>query len=167
MIYQVTANSQRVFQVKAGSGYLELDGKKLDWSVLPLVANQYSVIAGHRSRRVLISSVDAASGIVVLRLGAREYALKVEDSLQQVIRSLGLSRSALPKSREILAPMPGLVLKILVKTGQQLQAGDPVLILEAMKMENLYKSPGPGTVKNIRVTEGSAVEKGSVLVILE
>jgi biotin carboxyl carrier protein len=63
--------------------------------------------------------------------------------------------------------MPGMVLRVLVTPGQALAQGDPVLVLEAMKMENVFKAPGEVTVKEVRVRENSAVEKGQVLIIFE
>jgi biotin carboxyl carrier protein len=66
--------------------------------------------------------------------------------------------------KEIKAPMPGLVLKLLVKEGDTVKKNDPVLILEAMKMENVIKSPGDATVSKIHAQEKTAVEKGQLLV---
>lgn len=66
----------------------------------------------------------------------------------------------------IKAPMPGLVLKIMISENQDINEGDSVLILEAMKMENVIKSPGTGKVKIIKVKERDAVEKNEVLVEL-
>ncbi|MFN5942184.1 MAG: biotin/lipoyl-containing protein, partial [Bacteroidota bacterium] len=62
--------------------------------------------------------------------------------------------------------MPGMVLKILVEPGQQIEKGQGVLILEAMKMENVLKSSAAAMVKSIKVSEKSAVEKGAILVEL-
>jgi len=63
--------------------------------------------------------------------------------------------------------MPGMVLKILVSPGQQINKGDGLVILEAMKMENILKATTAATVKAIRVNERTAVEKGAVLIELE
>ncbi|MNS88855.1 Methylmalonyl-CoA carboxyltransferase 1.3S subunit [compost metagenome] len=62
--------------------------------------------------------------------------------------------------------MPGLILKVLVTEGQAIKKGEPVLILEAMKMENVFKAPGDAVVKAIRIEERQAVEKGEVLIEL-
>jgi biotin carboxyl carrier protein len=63
--------------------------------------------------------------------------------------------------------MPGKVVKLLVKPGDAVKAGDGVIVVEAMKMENELKAPAPGTVKEIRVAEGKAVAAGEVLVVIE
>ncbi|MEI8280127.1 MAG: acetyl-CoA carboxylase biotin carboxyl carrier protein subunit, partial [Bacteroidota bacterium] len=71
------------------------------------------------------------------------------------------------KVESIKAPMPGMILKILVEAGQQINKGDGLIILEAMKMENILKAGSTATVKAIKVTERTAVEKGAVLIELE
>jgi biotin carboxyl carrier protein len=80
---------------------------------------------------------------------------------------MGLDLKANKKVEPVKAPMPGMVLKVLVRPGQQIEKGDGLLILEAMKMENVLKANGPATVKSIRVEERTAVEKGAVLIDLE
>ena len=63
--------------------------------------------------------------------------------------------------------MPGLVLDIPVEVGQEVEKGEGVLILEAMKMENVIKSAGVGTIKAIHIKQGEAVEKGQLLIEME
>ncbi|MGA1583292.1 MAG: biotin/lipoyl-containing protein, partial [Saprospiraceae bacterium] len=64
-------------------------------------------------------------------------------------------------------PMPGMVLDVLVETGQSVESGQPVLILEAMKMENIIKTASAGTVEILNATQGDSVEKGQLLVVLK
>jgi biotin carboxyl carrier protein len=63
--------------------------------------------------------------------------------------------------------MPGLVVRVQVEAGQEVVAGAPLVVLEAMKMENQLKAPGPGRVSEVRVAAGQVVEKGQVLIRLE
>lgn len=93
-------------------------------------------------------------------------AVEVLDERTRYIRSLigaGRSHSA---GGPVKAPMPGLVVKILVEVGQAVAAGQGLLVLEAMKMENEIKAVGAGTVDQVHVRAGAAVEKGAVLVTL-
>jgi len=75
-----------------------------------------------------------------------------------------MTNGAAAKINNIKAPMPGLVIDLKVTTGDTVKAGDPLLILEAMKMENILKSPGDGTIKNVKIKKGESVEKGQVLI---
>jgi len=77
------------------------------------------------------------------------------------------ARSSLGSSVEIKAPMPGMILKINKNIGDEINEGDSVLILEAMKMENDLKSPASGKIKKLFVNEGSSVEKGDKLFLIE
>lgn len=80
---------------------------------------------------------------------------------------MGLNNTLQHKINQIKSPMPGMVLDILVRPGQKLAKGDPVLVLEAMKMENVFKAPEDSVVKEIKVKEKTVVEKGQILIALE
>lgn len=80
---------------------------------------------------------------------------------------LGLQAGGGQKINSVKAPMPGLVLEVSVAPGQAVQKGDTLLILEAMKMENVIKAAGEGVVKAIPATKGLAVDKGQVLIEFE
>jgi biotin carboxyl carrier protein len=81
-----------------------------------------------------------------------------------LINRLGLAKKAVHTINDIKAPMPGLIGSVQVSVGQSLQEGDPVLILEAMKMENVIKSPGDGVIARIHVAEKDSVDKNALLV---
>lgn len=99
-------------------------------------------------------------------VNGRAYDIRLLDELDRRIEKLGLGKAAAADGGDVLAPMPGLVREILVSEGQQVAADEPVLVLEAMKMENLIKAPTAGIVEAIRVTAGQAVDKKAVLLVL-
>jgi biotin carboxyl carrier protein len=125
---------------------------------------QYSLVVNGRSHRVLVLKEDVENKTVRMRIGAHTYTVQLEDEQAHLMHELGLDKAASVAVKEIKAPMPGLVLKLLVKEGDAVKKNDPVIILEAMKMENVIKSPGDGTVKKIHAQEKTAVEKGQLLV---
>ena len=125
---------------------------------------QYSLLLDGRSFRVLVLKEDRENRTVRLRIGAHTYTIALEDEQSHLMHELGLDKAAVAMIRELKAPMPGLVLKMLVKEGDAVKKNDPVLILEAMKMENVIKSPGDGTVSKLHAAERTAVEKGQLLV---
>jgi biotin carboxyl carrier protein len=127
----------------------------------------YSLVHKGRSFRVLVLKHDAEAGTVRLRIGAHGYTLKLEGERSRLFQLLGIDKAARTMARELKAPMPGLVLKLLVKEGDVVQKDDPLLVLEAMKMENVIKSTGGALVKKIHVQERSAVEKGQLLLSFE
>jgi biotin carboxyl carrier protein len=83
-----------------------------------------------------------------------------------MLDTMGYSNISAKQIKEIKAPMPGLVIEVSVKEGQDVKEGDKILILEAMKMENSIMTHADATIKKISVSSGQAVDKGQVLVEL-
>lgn len=99
-----------------------------------------------------------------IQRGGVTWVADVVDEQSHRLRALKRERQVKDAPGLVRAPMPGLVLRIEVETGQEVAAGGGLVVLEAMKMENEIRSPGPGRVKTILVEAGQAVEKGAPLV---
>jgi biotin carboxyl carrier protein len=117
--------------------------------------------------RTLVFSVEP-TGRGSWELGSRgeRWEASVIDERTRHIRSLAGEGRPRAGAGEVKAPMPGLVLRVLVVPGQRVEAGAGLAVLEAMKMENQIKAPVAGVVESVRVAAGTAVEKGQVLVVL-
>src|SRR5262249_48954231 len=165
MIYEVTIESKthRVELVRQGSGW----SCKLEGRVFPLegVRRQGGVLwvlVEGRSYEVCQEPAGAETSIVV---GNERFNVTVRDP-----RSLRSRRGAGDSSqglKKIVAPMPGKIVRIVAPAGTEVEAGQPVVVIEAMKMQNELKSPKKGKVKKINVSEGAAVEAGQTLAEVE
>lgn len=102
-----------------------------------------------------------------LKINHRVFDIKKDGALDELISAMGLDKPKVRKLRELSAPMPGRIVNIAVEVGQALDVGDPILSLEAMKMENVLKAEGIGTVKTICINPDQVVEKGVVLIEFE
>ena len=102
-----------------------------------------------------------------LKLNHRVFEVKRKYALLDLITQMGLDKKKVKKLKELSSPMPGRVLKIMVKPGDQINIGDSLLSLEAMKMENILKSDGEGVVKEIFINAEQVVDKGEVLIEFE
>tara|TARA_B100001115_G_C15818242_1_gene406473 strand:+ start:62 stop:532 length:471 start_codon:yes stop_codon:yes gene_type:complete len=102
-----------------------------------------------------------------LKINHRVFEVKRKYALLELIAELGLDKPKVKKLKELTSPMPGRVLKIMVKVGDEINIGDSLLSLEAMKMENILKSDGEGVVKEIFISEEQVVDKGEVLIEFE
>lgn len=102
-----------------------------------------------------------------IRVNGLSYETELIDKYDELIKSLGMESMTKVEIKELKSPMPGLVIKIDVKPGDVIAKGDPIMILEAMKMENIIKSRGEGTIAEVYVKEGIAVEKNELLVRFE
>jgi biotin carboxyl carrier protein len=139
--------------------------KKIDIEVLG--NGRYHILKNNQSFHVELIDADFASQRLTLLVNGNSYQIKIADEYDTLIKKLGLSAAAGQKVKEIKAPMPGLVLEVMVDPGQAVQKGDALLILEAMKMENSIKAQGEGVVKRIDVKKGQTVEKGAILIEME
>ena len=99
-------------------------------------------------------------------VGGRWLDAAVDDERSAAIRAMAGS-AGVESARNVVAPMPGLVVRVEVEVGQSVRAGEGVVVLEAMKMENELKAGGDGVVVSIEVSAGDTVEKGAVLLVLE
>jgi biotin carboxyl carrier protein len=126
-----------------------------------------NILHNGRSYTAIIERVDRAAKEVDVRVDGQIYTTTIQEPLDLLLSNMGLDMKASQKAVAVKAPMPGMVLKVLVTPGQQVNKGDGLVILEAMKMENVLKATGPGTVKAIKAVERTAVEKGAVLIEME
>lgn len=120
------------------------------------------LIAPARSFEVAFSA--STDGAVIVHVDG----VPVEVSISQTLRAGAAGSSTVDGGpQRVTAPMPGKVIKLLVKPGDNVQARQGLIVVEAMKMENELRARAAGTVSEVRVTEGTSVEAGAILVILE
>jgi biotin carboxyl carrier protein len=125
---------------------------------------QYHIIFNDRSYNIDILKLNEEEKTMVLKINNVRHNLQLKDKYDELLHTLGLDKLASKKHGDIKAPMPGMVLNILVAEGDVVKKGDALLVLEAMKMENILKSPADGTVKKIAAIKGTAVEKNQLLI---
>ncbi len=142
----VDETGHEVSVARVGNGYLSLvvDGQSLSAAVEPLENDRYRVTINGRMTEV-----------------------HVKDERAMLLEEFGLEPDAGAGEREVRAPMPGLVLDVLVEEGDTVAADEGLVVLEAMKMENELAAPAAGTVATIHATQGDAVEKNALLIELD
>ena len=135
-------------------------------------------------REVEVDAVLARRDVLSLRIGNMAYEVKLERVANDLHLWVGSTRFAAevrdPRSlrgrkragddhgpRKIVAPMPGKVVRLMVREGDEVELGAGVGVVEAMKMQNEIKSPKKGAIQKILVSEGATVNAGDVLVIVE
>lgn len=108
----------------------------------------------------------APPGVGVVARGARFYAEVESERMRALAAALGTKSNAVAEGL-VVSPMPGRVLKVLVKEGDEVEAGAPLVVVEAMKMENEFKAPFDGVVESVHVQAGQTVESGAKLVVVK
>lgn len=142
----------------------EVNQKEFQADIIKVREGVYHLLKDGRSYNVeLVKHIPEEKKLIV-KINNTKYTLDVKDQYDELLHHLGMDNMTSKKVNDIKAPMPGMVLNILVGEGQEVKKGDALLILEAMKMENILKSPSDGIVKKIAATKGTAVEKNQLLI---
>lgn len=145
----------------------DIDLSSTSWDVALLKGNKYHILYNNQSYVAELLRHDIQTKTFTFGIDGEEFTVSLADKHDQLITKMGLNASNKKKSNNLKAPMPGLVLEILVEQGQQINAGESLVILEAMKMENVLKAEADGVVKSISVNKGQAVDKNAVLLEFE
>lgn len=154
---------------------IDIEGKRFEltrdqWEHLDCIAvdpDTFHVIEGSKTHTISVIHFDLAARTCTLRVDGEIRQVAFIRDLDLLIEKMGLQTAASKKVSALHAPMPGMVTGIKVTAGQQLEKGSPLIILEAMKMENVIIAPDQVTIREIMVIVGQAVEKGSVLIEFE
>jgi biotin carboxyl carrier protein len=163
---QVRTGPDQVWDIDYRSGGpITVNGQAFEWDLVSQGNGHYHILHNGLSFAAELISVDYPSKSFVLKLNGQRLELQAKDRFDLLLDKLGMSNAAASKVNELKAPMPGLIVDIRVEPGQVVQKGDPLLVLEAMKMENILKAPGEGTVSAIKVSLRDNVTKGQVLVL--
>lgn len=161
---QVIIGNHKKEVEKIGDGLFKVDGKDQALDIEKLEDNTFSVIRNHKNYVLEVLSVDRENKSMTLKINNKRQVITVKDHYDMLVESMGISSSSNKKIKELKAPMPGLVLEIITKSDESIEKGSTLLILEAMKMENIIKSPEEVIVDKIHVKAGDSVEKNQVLV---
>ena len=141
-----------------------LNGQEFTTDIIKIREDVYHLLKDNVSYNLEIVKHIPEEKKMVVKINNNSYTLDIKDKYDDLLHSLGLDSLASKKVNDIKAPMPGMVLNILVTEGQEVKKGDPLIVLEAMKMENILKSPTDGVIKKITVNKGIAVEKNQLLI---
>jgi biotin carboxyl carrier protein len=139
-----------------------LDGRPVAVDAVEIAPNTLSILLNGQSFEVNVSSTP--DGKLKLQTGSREFIAEAIDPRAWSGRRHGSVEAQ--GRQQIVAPMPGKVVRLLVKEGDRVEAGQGLLVVEAMKMQNEIRSPKGGTVERVLAKEGQAVNAGDVLCVV-
>jgi biotin carboxyl carrier protein len=161
------ASEGRVVEVEVtqreGRYHVVIDGRILDVDAVHLKGSSLSLLAGTRSARCDVHP--GKDGKLVVTIGETAHELELLDERRLRMRKAG-GKFSTEGPQRIDAPMPGKVVRVLVKIGDEVSEGQGLVVVEAMKMENELKSPKAGKVTELLAVEGAAVESGAKLIVV-
>ena len=155
----------RSFEVEVEGGRVSLDGKPVETRLSGIAGSAVRSLSNGRRNRPILAQ-PGEGGQWTLALGGCRLNVSVLDARGRALKNAGVRSGGRGGTGTLKAPMPGLVLRVLVAVGVAVEAGQGLLVIEAMKMENELKAQGAGTVKQVHVAPGARVEKGAPLLEL-
>ncbi len=158
-MYKIKVNSSHTFNLSKES--LET----LD--IIETTPLHYHLLHEHTSVKAEILTSNFNKKLYTVKVNNNTYEVNLYDALDQQIEALGFEIGASKQIHEIKAPMPGLILEVHVKVGDAVKENDTLLILEAMKMENVIHSPREGVIKSVTIKQGETVDKNALLIVFE
>ncbi len=163
------------FQIKVNSQSFELEANALKKSgslngesyTLDLLGNAekgFSLIRNNKSYEVQVLEADYEQKEFLIEIDGQSYQVSAADRFDLLLKDLGMEHLNAVTVNDLKAPMPGLVLEVKVAPGDNIKKGQALMVLEAMKMENVLKAEADCLIKSIDCNIGAAVEKGQVLI---
>ena len=167
MQYEVDIAGKRrhVIVDRSGDAFLvTIDGRPFHVSAARVDAGLLSLIVGSASVEATVAS-DDASGQLVVRVGTTPVTVALSGRRRPGQRPAEAASGSGPQ--RVVAPMPGKIIRVLVKRGEAVTARQGLLVVEAMKMENELRAGRDGTIAELHVREGQSVEAGALLVVIQ
>ena len=163
MRYFVTVGT-RTFNIDVDGDRIVVDGEAVAAELVQVSTTPLRRLSVNGESHRVVAERSATRGEWDLHVDGYHLEAEVVDERTRAIRAM-TARSDAPKGpKPVKAPMPGMIMRIDVAVGDQVKAGQGVVIIEAMKMENELKAEAAGTVAKIAIAPGTAVEKGTVLI---
>ncbi len=162
--YHISLQGEQFEVSLSADGVAVVNGRSMQCDISEVAPNTYSLILGDESYKIIV------------RWNGREHEVSINgvqmsgvvySERQMLLSRYAQTRSSDSRRSEIRAPMPALVVRVEVSPGDQVSAGQGLIVLEAMKMENELRASHSGKVKEISVGKGTAVEKDQLLMLLE
>ncbi len=155
---------EKTYSVEKTDKDIRVNDKTLDWDLKWISNRKIHLIHNNKSIEAELISLDKETKTLQIKLNNKVSELQLKDRFDMLLEELGMDNVGKGAIQDIKSPMPGLILDLKVKPGDTVQKGDVVLILEAMKMENIIKATGDGVVKEVKVSLKQSVEKNQVMI---
>ena len=131
--------NRREFKVSRSEGNIFIDGKLFEADRIEFRKGHFQILRNHQSYKAEIVEHRPEEKSLIIKVNTNTYSLKLSDRYDELLQAMGMDASSQKVINDVKAPMPGLVLKVMIEPGQSISKGDTLLILEAMKMENILK----------------------------
>lgn len=160
-------NSEIIIERQDEGTRFLLNGKIFEADVARVKNNLFHVLQNNKSFTAQVLEVNTEEKILVIKVNRNKYHVALKDTYDELLHALGMDVSLATKINNLKAPMPGLVIDVLVSERQEVKKGESLVVLEAMKMENILKAASDGQVKRVLINKGARVEKNELMIEFE
>ena len=159
---KIEVNNNSYFITKKEDQLLFND-ESINYDIIELPDGSFNLLVDNISYTIKVLSKDTATGNLSLLINGRRVETTLQNKLAVLLKSMGMEGGK-KKLKELKAPMPGLVLAIKISEGDEVEEGQDLLVLEAMKMENAIKSPQAGIIDKVHISVNEKVDKNHILI---
>jgi acetyl/propionyl-CoA carboxylase alpha subunit len=155
-----------MLRAKVNSKYdfgIDADSEK-DIDLIEIKQGVFHIIKDNKSYNAEVLKANREEKSFVIRVNGNKYTVRIKDKYDDLLKELGIDTASVLKVKEMKAPMPGLVMDVRAKEGDSIKKGDALVVLQAMKMENILKSPADAIIKKIHIKKDDAIEKNQLLI---
>ncbi len=154
-------NKKNTFNIeKKGEEYL-VNGSLCKCNIQKVEENYYLL---HFNNHTYLATITRNTKDLVITINRHEYHIEIQDENDLILEKIGIMAKPLKRHEQLQAPMPGLIIDIMVNKGDAVKSGQPLIILKAMKMENIIKSPHDGVINEVFVKKDQKIEKDAVMI---
>lgn len=163
---KATVNTQ-TFDIQLDNTEISVNSQPFKWDMVEIKDGNFHILYNNRSFNAEILEADYQTKSFLIKINKSKYSISLKDRFDILLDQLGMNTANTAKINDLKAPMPGLIVDIKVQVGDTVKKGDTILILEAMKMENILKASGDGKIKAIKISIKQNVEKNQVMIEFE
>ena len=146
---------------------INIEPQQINWDIIEFSERKFHILQGRRSYEAVVTEANFEEKYFTIKINNNYYEVSIKDEFDRLADRLGFADKKVKVVNNVKAPMSGVVLDIMVNDGSTVAEGDSVLILEAMKMENIIRAERDATIKNILISKGASVDKNQVLIEYE
>jgi len=157
----------KTFQLDYNNTNWSVNGKKMEADILVTGKGRLHILHNNQSYNAEVISANRLEKKFKIRVNNHTYDVQVRDKYDELLHEMGIDDKTGIRVNDVKAPIPGMVLKVMVERGQIIKKGDTLIVLEAMKMENILKAPADGVIRKVHILKGDKVEKNQVLVDMQ
>jgi len=162
---KIKVNDKFSFEVSSEKNLTKINDQEIKADMVRIDDRNFHILHNNKSYNVELIGINKEEKSCSVKVGSNIYSMQMTDQYDELLHQLGMDNLKSAKVSEIKAPMPGLVIRILVAEGDEVEKGGNLFVLEAMKMENIIKASADVKIKSIKVKPGDKVEKNQVVMI--